>query len=842
MFFVYQLGHRWLSHLVAVTVGALLAALIVLPATGVVIAAPAQRRTLTQTQQQFAPATTNYNRDAAKSYMLKWGNQANNADGKYYYDATGQGIDCTHFVSQALLAGGIDDGGQINANPLASWLTSHNLATLDIESSRGTMPTPPAGLQIGDIILYAWYGHSSWDHAAIVTNAAGSASRIAEHSFGTQWDPTTKSYKVWNENDQPWGDYNPGGDTKYGFLLINNSPTPADAAQFITQSAYPTVMTDQTFSISYVLQNTGTSTWSDGAGYTLECKSVCMGGQNSNFNGQSVAPGQQWQFTIPLTAPSSPGTYITGWTLAHNGSTFGPGVSIVVTVEQAVDDDALVSQSASQTVLPTQQFDVSFTLANTGNTTWTDGGGYALVCTANCMGASTAGFNGQSVMPSQQFQFGIGLRAPSSNGTYTTTWALEHNGTPFGQSSLQINVTVQGPQPGTAQLVVIQGVWGYSPAILGQHFDAQYTVKNIGDAPFDFAQLYIAGHGPNGQNVDLGGDNNRTPIQPGQTRTIFLSTNDFGSNCPSCGQGNYWINASVQLPDGSWWAPPAINGASDVYSFPVQVPAPNLVVIQGIWGYSPAVLGQRFDAQYTVQNIGNAPFDLAQLYIAGHGPNNQNVDLGGDNNRTPIQPGEKRTIFLATSDFGSNCSSCEPGNYWINVSVQLPDGSWWAPPAAKGASDEYWFPVQTPAPNLVVIQGIWGYSPAVLGQYFDAQYTVQNIGNAPFDLAQLYIAGHGPNNQNVDLGGDGNRTPIQPGETRKIFLSTNDFAGNCSSCGPGNYWINVSVQLPDGSWWAPPAANGASDEYWFPVKAPSANAISSLSRPWFWDTRRRMRL
>lgn len=135
-------------------------------------------------------------------------------------------------------------------------------------------------------------------------------------------------------------------------------------------------------------------------------------------------------------------------------------------------------------------------------------------------------------------------------------------------------------------------------------------------------------------------------------------------------------------------------------------------------------------------------------------------------------------------------------------------------------------PTNTPtpppgSPNLVVSAGVYTYSPAVWNQHFDANYTVQNIGNGPFDLRSLVIGMRGPHNENIDLGGDNDSTPIQPGQSRNIFLSTANLAGNCSTCGVGTYTIFASVWMTDGSYWqCPPTINGAQCQVTFNVGDP----------------------
>ncbi len=108
---------------------------------------------------------------------------------------------------------------------------------------------------------------------------------------------------------------------------------PGDNAVVIGQSQPPEVQAAQHVPIFFLLQNGGTTTWSDANSYTLACTATCMGAATSGFGGQAVAPGQQYPFNITLTSPTTPGTYRTWWILEHNGAPFGPGLFIDVTVQ-----------------------------------------------------------------------------------------------------------------------------------------------------------------------------------------------------------------------------------------------------------------------------------------------------------------------------------------------------------------------------------------------------------------------------------------------------------------------------------------------------------------------------
>ena len=104
-----------------------------------------------------------------------------------------------------------------------------------------------------------------------------------------------------------------------------------DDATFITQSQYPTVNPGENFQIYFEVKNTGTTNWQP-ASYWLENLQNPLGADTEQPLAQSIAPNENYRWTINLTAPSTPGTYRSQWMISHNGSIFGPNMFIDVAV------------------------------------------------------------------------------------------------------------------------------------------------------------------------------------------------------------------------------------------------------------------------------------------------------------------------------------------------------------------------------------------------------------------------------------------------------------------------------------------------------------------------------
>lgn len=122
---------------------------------------------------------------------------------------------------------------------------------------------------------------------------------------------------------------------------VGPTPTPTsapmDGASITSNSGNTTVDPGATFSIWFTVKNTGTTTWSSGAGYVLGCAANCFGAKAATISG-SVGPGQSYTFNITMNAPSSSiqnenhYSQTTQWQMQRNGGTFGSQGSLTVTI------------------------------------------------------------------------------------------------------------------------------------------------------------------------------------------------------------------------------------------------------------------------------------------------------------------------------------------------------------------------------------------------------------------------------------------------------------------------------------------------------------------------------
>jgi hypothetical protein len=126
-----------------------------------------------------------------------------------------------------------------------------------------------------------------------------------------------------------------------------------DNSVFVTDVTIPdgTVMTPgQAFTKTWRVQNNGTCTWTAtykiGFGYGNQ-----MGGTATPI-GKTVAPGQQAEISIVLTAPTTAGDYTSVWRLFNDSNTpFGTVLTAVIKVSGGT---ATTAASATPSPTPTE--------------------------------------------------------------------------------------------------------------------------------------------------------------------------------------------------------------------------------------------------------------------------------------------------------------------------------------------------------------------------------------------------------------------------------------------------------------------------------------------------------
>ncbi|MBQ7526038.1 MAG: N-acetylmuramoyl-L-alanine amidase, partial [Abditibacteriota bacterium] len=237
------------------------------------------------------------------------------------------------------------------------------------------------------------------------THAVKIQMRRDEDGVGLFGDTLTKNVKV----------INPEKDSQ---CTANNIPT--------------SIKVGETRNVTLTFKNTGTKSWVKADGFRLGWGSD----ESDPFTTTGrvelpgdIAPGQSVTFTRPMTFNRT-GTFTTDWQMLHeNVEWFGDVASTTVNVHPPQDNAQITGHNIPDSVMVGESRDVTFTIKNTGDTTWTWAGDYHL-----CFGndgtdpfCSSWGDMGQetSVAPGQTTTITVRMNF-TKIGTFTTDWQMIH--------------------------------------------------------------------------------------------------------------------------------------------------------------------------------------------------------------------------------------------------------------------------------------------------------------------------------------------------------------------------------------------------------------------------------
>jgi hypothetical protein len=228
----------------------------------------------------------------------------------------------------------------------------------------------------------------------------------------------------------------------------------ANDAQFVSQTVPTPMVVDGTYTVSIKMKNIGTTAWTAASGYKLVSQNPP---QNTTWGLSEVAlpgdvaPGAEVSFDFDVTAPSSAGLYDIQWQMYKVGYGFFGEISpnVVVNVGTGgsiINDAAFISQTAPAEVTVGQEFGITVTMKNTGNTEWTAGTGYRLA-SQNPFDNTTWGLN-RVMLPATvpvdtDVTFAFNITAPSTAGVYNLQWQMIQEGVGlFGAMTANITITV----------------------------------------------------------------------------------------------------------------------------------------------------------------------------------------------------------------------------------------------------------------------------------------------------------------------------------------------------------------------------------------------------------------
>lgn len=253
-------------------------------------------------------------------------------------------------------------------------------------------------------------------------------------------------------------------------------------AETLAQGA--TVLAGSSVTQTWTVKNTGTDTWSAGNGYAVTFDSGDQLGATATVElppGTTVPWGQEVDFSITFSAPSSEGEYAGTWRMTHAGMPFGQPMVVSIDVQEPVDDANFVSETVpdgTQVVAGTT-FVKTWTLRNGGDSTWTAADGFALRYDRG------ERFDGPAevtpirpVAPDDTYEWSLSLTAPETPGLYRGYWRMTDDGDPFG-TNLWVEVRVVAAVD-DAQFVT-ETVPDGTDVPVGQPFVKTWTVRNDGN-------------------------------------------------------------------------------------------------------------------------------------------------------------------------------------------------------------------------------------------------------------------------------------------------------------------------------------------------------------------------
>jgi hypothetical protein len=147
----------------------------------------------------------NYNPDAAAAYAQQWCNSYNLGAPTYYRNYTGDGGDCANFVSQCLIAGGLDLSAGTNGRGAyvkpegviagATQLIQHLKSYQKTEYAQVHGCKPPASHDVGDpMFIMSSTNSAEGFHSYFCSSLDVNANRLYSAHTGFACDANTNSY------------------------------------------------------------------------------------------------------------------------------------------------------------------------------------------------------------------------------------------------------------------------------------------------------------------------------------------------------------------------------------------------------------------------------------------------------------------------------------------------------------------------------------------------------------------------------------------------------------------------------------------------------------------------
>lgn len=238
-------------------------------------------------------------------------------------------------------------------------------------------------------------------------------------------------------------------------ITVAAPPTPFDGAEYVSASWPNSADRGTPFSGTVTFRNAGNTTWRAGEGYRLGQAERYVSGATKLGIAEvavphDVAPGGTATFTFSGAAASENGPTTLQWQMNRNGVRFG-STSSEQTFETTgrLNRGVMYEQEVPTSMEAGRTYRVKLKFVNTGNTTWSASGGYALGSwnpNDNFRWGKARVPMPNDVIPQLPAFFEFDVVAPPLPGVYSFQWRLlEENKEWFGRESDNVQVTVTGP-------------------------------------------------------------------------------------------------------------------------------------------------------------------------------------------------------------------------------------------------------------------------------------------------------------------------------------------------------------------------------------------------------------
>jgi RHS repeat-associated protein len=316
---------------------------------------------------------------------------------------------------------------------------------------------------------------------------------------------------------------------------------PVNGAQTVSQSVSGTMFPNELYNVSVTMKNTGNTDWTQSGKYVLVSfnpeLNMTWGVNRIALPTSTVLSGATVRFNFQVRAPATPGSYAFQWIMMQEGvGSFGALSSMTVTVRDRINN-AMPSVPSVPTQMQTgQRYDVSVTMVNNGETTWTRAQQYTLM-SQSPYNNTTWGFNRvplpvDNIAPGQSATFNFQVTAPGAPGSYAFQWGMQREAYgAFGASAAAVSVNVAAP-PALVNDAQVVGMSAPARMVTGQGYKVAVTMKNTGTTTWTPGENYNLGS-QNPEDNQLWGLSRvvvATPVAPGQQYTF-----NFPVTAPAAG-------------------------------------------------------------------------------------------------------------------------------------------------------------------------------------------------------------------------------------------------------------------------------------------------------------------